>query len=64
LAIVVTDDNGNKLGYIPREYNEILARLMDAGKVLFGEIVDKSFENTWLRINMRVYLEDCHSPDS
>ena len=36
-AIVVKDKEGNKLGYIPKDKNEILSRLMDAGKLLYGK---------------------------
>jgi len=31
LAILVKDQNNNKFGYVPREKNPILARLMDTG---------------------------------
>ena len=37
-AIVLRDEKGNKLGYIPRDKNEILSRLMDGGKLLYGTI--------------------------
>ncbi len=36
LAIVALDEQGRKLGYIPRSDNRILSALMDAGKVLYG----------------------------
>ena len=34
LAILVKNKDGKKLGYIPRQKNEVIARLMDAGKLL------------------------------
>lgn len=37
-AIAVRTSEQVMLGYIPREQNEILARLMDAGKLLVGRI--------------------------
>ena len=37
-AIVIKNDTGDKLGYVPRNKNEILSRLMDAGKLLYGEV--------------------------
>ncbi len=58
LAIKVMDENGNKVGYVPRAKNEILARLMDAGKLLYGTIYEKSYENEWLKITMQIYLAD------
>lgn len=58
LAIVVYDDSGNKLGYVPRDKNEILARLMDAGKLIYGKIKSKEWLNGWLKIKMDIYMRD------
>lgn len=38
LAIEVFLLSGEKLGYVPRHRNPVLARLMDAGKMLLAEI--------------------------
>lgn len=57
-AIVVRDENKNKLGYIPRDKNEILSRLMDAGKLLYGTIHTKEIINDWVKITIQVYLND------
>ncbi len=40
-AIAVKTVDGVKIGYVPRKDNEIFSRLMDAGKLLFGEITGK-----------------------
>ncbi|WP_051286393.1 HIRAN domain-containing protein [Megalodesulfovibrio gigas] len=40
LAIEVLTADGKKLGYVPRKINPILARLMDAGKML-GAVVTR-----------------------
>ena len=37
-AIVVKTASGTKIGYVPRKDNVVFARLMDAGKMLFGRI--------------------------
>ena len=58
LAIVVKDDQGNKLGYVPRGNNEILARLMDVGKLIYGIIVDKKTYKDSVDINMQVFMDD------
>lgn len=58
MAIVVTNRRGDKLGYIPQIDNEIFSRLMDAGKVLFGRISRKEFKGRWLKIDIKIYLED------
>lgn len=48
----------NKIGYIPRESNEVIARLLDAGKPFFATIEAKEWEGNWLRIEIKVYLKD------
>jgi hypothetical protein len=58
LAIVVKDGDGNKLGYIPQNKNDILSRLMDAGKLLFGSILSKERVGNWLKITIRVFLDE------
>lgn len=58
LAIIVYDKSGNKLGYIPRDNNEILAHLMDAGKLIYGKIKSKEWVNRWLRVSIEIYLRD------
>ena len=40
-AIMAVDEDGRKLGYIPRTQNDILASLMDAGKVIYGIVTDR-----------------------
>lgn len=47
-----------KIGYIPRDKNEVIARLMDAGKDFFAGIKAKEWEGNWLKIEVKVYLKD------
>jgi hypothetical protein len=47
-----------KIGYVSMVDNEILANLMDAGKLIFGEIKYKKYYGTWLKIGFDIYLED------
>ena len=58
LAIKVMDEAGHQLGYVPRAKNEALARLMDAGKLLFGRIDAVKHLNHWLKINVRIFMRD------
>ena len=55
---MIRTQNGIKIGYIPKANNLIFARLMDAGKLLFGKIESKEMRETWLRIEIKVYLQD------
>jgi hypothetical protein len=47
-----------KIGYIPRERNEVIARLLDAGKMFFAIIEAKEWEGNWLKIEIKVFLKD------
>ena len=57
-AILILTEDGQKLGYVPQEKNEILSRLMDAGKLLFGRLDEKDWVGRWLRLDIQVYLRD------
>lgn len=55
MAIEVLVADGGKLGYVPRRHNQPLARLMDAGKSLHGDIMHLSpekWDDVWLRVWM------------
>jgi len=58
LAIRIHDEAGHVLGWVPREKNEVLARLMDAGKLLFGRLEAKSWVGGWLKLEIRVFLRE------
>jgi hypothetical protein len=47
-----------KIGYIPRDKNEVIARLLDAGKSFFAGIKAKEWEGNWLKIEVKIYLKD------
>ena len=55
LAIRIDDANGGKLGYVPRKKNEILARLLDAGKMLYGKVSEVEFSDysSWVTITIK-----------
>ena len=58
LAIAIYDKEERRIGYIPQKNNEILARLMDAGKIVFGKIEKKKWRDDWLKIKIKVYMRD------
>lgn len=58
LAIRINDAEGHKLGYVPRAKNEILARLMDAGKLIFGRLEAKAWRDAWLKLDIGIFLSD------
>lgn len=57
-AIRVDSEASGKLGYIPSKKNHILARLLDAGKEIYGIVDDISSEQGFLQIVIRVYMRD------
>ena len=57
-AIKVTNARGEKLGFLPADNNEILARLMDAGKHIFTRVLDKELRGKWYVIKIEVLLDD------
>jgi hypothetical protein len=58
LAILVKDQNDNKLGYVPRKKNPILARLMDAGKLIYGTVKTINNDNNYINIEMEIIMDD------
>ena len=57
-AILILTEDGRKLGYVPQEKNEVLSNLMDAGKLLFGRLNEKTWVDDWLKLDIQVYLRD------
>ncbi|MFV0337956.1 MAG: HIRAN domain-containing protein [Chthoniobacterales bacterium] len=58
LAIMILTEGGEHIGYVPRVKNEALARLMDAGKLLFARIESKKWRGDWLKIDIQIFLRD------
>ena len=57
-AIIILTEEGQKLGYVPQDKNEVLSKLMDAGKLLFGRLDEKNWVDDWLKLDIQVYLRD------
>lgn len=57
-AIVIKTIDGVKIGYVPKQDNVIFARLMDAGKLLFGKITSKEKKGSWVKIYIKVFLHE------
>ena len=47
-----------KLGFLPCDKNEIIARLMDGGKSCFAKVISLEQKGSWTKINIEVYLDD------
>ena len=51
-------DKSRMLGYVPRAFNKPFARLMDAGKLLYGTVRDKEYSANYYRIVVKIYMRD------
>lgn len=58
LAVAIYDVQQNHLGYIPKTKNEIPARLLDAGKNLCAVLTAKEWKDSWLKLDVKVFLND------
>ena len=47
-----------RIGYVPADCNEVLARLMDGGKALSATLTGKEKVGTWNKLHMEVSLDD------
>lgn len=57
-SIRVLTGEGERLGHVCADVNEIPARLMDGGKRLFAEVTDVDRRGEWWRIAIGVWLDD------
>lgn len=58
LAIQILNEKGEKIGYVPKDRNEVLAHLMDGGKLIFGKVETKKDVHGWISIKIKVYMRD------
>lgn len=58
LAIAVITAAGDRIGWVPRKHNPILARLMDGGKLLVAKVTHKSLDDHWLNMRIAISMRD------
>lgn len=46
----------NRIGYVPRELNLVISRLMDAGKEFYARVVEVKQLNEWTRIAAKIFM--------
>ena len=46
-----------KLGYLPKNKNETIARLMDEGKSFYVNLERMSWEGNWLKLEIKVVMK-------
>lgn len=57
-AILVLNENRQKMGYVPEKDNVVFSRLMDAGKLLSTKIKRVENKGTFKMIGISIYLID------
>ena len=57
-AVKVMDEKNRQIGYLAADCEEVVARLMDAGKALFGKVENAEIRGNWHLIELEVYLDD------
>lgn len=57
-AIRVLNSQGTKLGFIPADQNEVVARLMDGGKRIIAKVTGVELIDRWYKIGIEVWLDD------
>lgn len=58
MAIQVLNGKQERIGFVPRDDNEILARLMDAGKLIFAKVKERNIRCEWVSIKIDIYMRD------
>ncbi len=48
--------NEIRIGWVPQELNEVISRLMDAGKAFFCRIEKTRKLNNWVKINAKIFM--------
>ncbi len=56
--IIILNEQGQQLGYVPEKDNVIFARLMDAGKKLTAYVTDKEKRFGLDQVSIAIYLVD------
>lgn len=51
---IYLDDN--RVGWVPMEQNEVISRLMDAGKAFFCRIVHVIKKGAWYKIDVDIFM--------
>ena len=57
-AIAALTAAGDIVGYVPRRYAAVFARLMDAGKALSAKVTEKSLLGHWLDLAVAIDMKE------
>lgn len=57
-AVAALTKDGVLVGYVPRRYAAVMARLMDAGKALSAKVTEKTLVDHWLDLVVAIYMKE------
>lgn len=57
-AVAALTEGGVLVGYVPRRYGAVMARLMDAGKALCAKVTKKTLEGHWLDLAISIDMKE------
>lgn len=57
-AVAVQTEGGVLVGYVPRRYSAVMARLMDAGKALSAKVTEKTLVDHWLDLVVAIDMKE------
>ena len=58
MAVAALTKKGYVVGYVPRRYAAIIARLMDAGKALSATVTEKTLVGHWLDLAISIAMKE------
>jgi hypothetical protein len=48
--------NTTRVGWVPMEHNEVISRLMDAGKAFFCRVEHISKKGSWVKVKAKIFM--------
>ena len=57
-AVSVETTSGTLIGYVPRRYGAVMARLMDAGKLLSAKLIGRDCDEQWADVTVAIEMRE------
>ena len=58
-AIAVIKGENVQIGWVPARHNDVISKLMDAGKLLYAKVISSEMVNDkWLDLKIKIFMKD------